>query len=81
MTRNALARLTASTASGLSATGPAQADFLAQIARAHATGGAVNALANGGSSAANLLTRGLGPRVVNVPSWAPGGSANALAAP
>lgn len=81
MTRNALNQLTQSTASGLSATGPAQQDFLAQIARAARTGGASNALSGGAASLSDLLTRSVGPHALSIPSGAIVNPANALAAP
>lgn len=58
-------RLSTSTARGLAATGPAQQEFLAQIARASRTGGAANALSNAANVGVNLLTRTAGPTLLN----------------
>lgn len=71
LTSSALKRLTEGTARGLSATGPEQSAFMQQLARAHATNAATNALSGGSNALVNLLTRGAGPGAFNALSAAP----------
>ena len=58
-------RLIEGTARGLAATGPAQQSFLGQVQRAYGTNALAKAFSQGGSAAANLLTRSSGNALAN----------------
>jgi len=60
-----LRRLTAGTARGLVATGPAQAAFMNQVGRAHATNALTRGLSGGGDALTNLLLRSAAPQGAN----------------